>query len=124
MVRKLTTGLCPYRWGKFEKRTNIGALNVLDYLLEFKISNVAEVLYTQNGQINNEEEAYKKIGEYLSIDGNTVMSLVYDLLEEMDPEMGVLSSFGMTVDYLRNQTNAKIEEMHASLNKSEESSDW
>ena len=60
--------------------------------------------------MKEEEEAYQRLDEYLSSDEeHSVVSAFFDLIDEMDKDLKIMKSCGLSVDEIKKQFKEEVE---------------
>lgn len=111
-MRVLTTRFSTYKLGKYEKATGKGVMDLLDIgnLEVSKIANIIKLGNTFPKGCNEDEEAYKKLDDYLAMDeNNSLISAFFDLIDELDRDLKILRSCGLKVSDIKEQFKAEVE---------------
>ena len=111
-MRVLTTRFSTYKLGKYEKATGKGVMDLLDIgnLEVSKIANIIKLGNTFPKGCDEDEEAYKKLDEYLAMDeDNSLISAFFDLIDELDRDLKILRSCGLKVSDIKEQFKAEVE---------------
>lgn len=120
-MRFLTTKFSTYRLGKYEKNTGKGVMDLLD-IGNLELNKIANIIYLGNPQMNDIEEAYARLDEYLSADeDNSIISAFFDLVDELDKDLKILKTCGMKASDIKEQFKSEIENSFnkSGLNKTE-----
>ena len=111
-MRVLTTRFSTYKLGKWEKATGKGVMDLLD-IGNIEVSKLAEIIKLGNTfpkGCNEDEEAYKKLDEYLAMDeDNSLISAFFDLIDELDRDLKILRSCGLKVSDIKEQFKKEVE---------------
>ena len=111
-MRVLTTRFSTYKLGKYEKATGKGVMDLLDIgnLEVSKIANIIKLGNTFPKGCDEDEEAYKKLDDYLAMDeDNSLISAFFDLIDELDRDLKILRSCGLKVSDIKEQFKAEVE---------------
>lgn len=104
-MRKLTKRFGSYALGKYEKATGKSVMDLLD-VGNFEITRIANLIKLGNSDFKTEEEAYARLDEYLASDeDNSLISAYFDLIDELDRDVKVLKSCGISIAELKAQFN-------------------
>ena len=111
-MRVLTTKFSTYKLGKYEKATGKGVMDILD-IGNIEVSKLAEIIKLGNTfpkGCNEDEEAYKKLDEYLAMDeNNSIISAFFDLIDDLDKDLKIMKSCGLKVEDIKSQFTNEIE---------------
>ena len=108
-MRYLTTKFSTYRLGKYEKNTGKGVMDLLD-IGNLELNKIANIIYLGNPQMNDIEEAYARLDEYLSADeDNSIINAFFDLVDELDKDLKILKACGMKASDIKEQFKMEIE---------------
>lgn len=111
-MRMLTTKFGTYKLGKYEKATGKGVMDLLD-IGNLEVSKIAEIIKLGNTfgpGVNEEEEAYKRLDDYLSSDEeHSIISAFFDLIDELDRDLKIMKSCGLRVSDIKAQFKAEVE---------------
>lgn len=109
MARKLTTRFMSYTIGQYEKANKCSILDALE-IGNFEVNKLVQLIRLGNHGMT-EEDAYAKLDEYLySDEENSLITAYLDLIEEMDKDIKVLKTCGISVADLKNNLLSKISE--------------
>ena len=108
-MRSLTTKFGTYKIGQYEKKTGKGVMDLLD-VGNLEVNKIANIIMLGNPQMKEEEEAYQRLDEYLSSDEeHSVVSAFFDLIDEMDKDLKIMKSCGLSVDEIKKQFKEEVE---------------
>ena len=111
-MRVLTTKFSTYKLGKYEKATGKGVMDFLD-IGNIEVSKLAEIIKLGNTfpkGCNEDEEAYKKLDDYLAMDeNNSIISAFFDLIDDLDKDLKIMKSCGLKVEDIKSQFKNEIE---------------
>ena len=111
-MRVLTTKFSTYKLGKYEKATGKGVMDLLD-IGNIEVSKLAEIIKLGNTfpkGCNEDEEAYKKLDDYLAMDeNNSIISAFFDLIDDLDKDLKIMKSCGLKVEDIKSQFTNEIE---------------
>ena len=108
-MRSLTTKFGTYKIGQYEKKTGKSVMDLLD-VGNLEVNKIANIIMLGNPQMKEEEEAYQRIDEYLSSDEeHSVVSAFFDLIDEMDKDLKIMKSCGLSVDEIKKQFKEEVE---------------
>lgn len=111
-MRVLTTRFSTYKLGKYEKATGKGVMDLLDIgnIEVSKLANIIKLGNTFPKGCDEDEEAYKKLDDYLAMDeDNSLISAFFDLIDELDRDLKILRSCGLKVSDIKEQFKAEVE---------------
>lgn len=111
-MRVLTTRFSTYKLGKYEKATGKGVMDLLDIgnIEVSKLANIIKLGNTFPKGCDEDEEAYKKLDDYLAMDeNNSLISAFFDLIDELDKDLKIMKSCGLKVSDIKEQFKAEIE---------------
>ena len=106
---RLTTHFGAYKLAKYEKATGKSVMDLLD-VGNFEVNKIVNLIALGN-DYKTEEEAYKKLDEYLADENNSLISAYFDLLKEMDENLKILKSCGIKVEDLKAEFSNMSEKM-------------
>lgn len=110
-MRVLTTRFSTYKLGKYEKATGKGVMDLLD-IGNLEVSKLAEIIRLGNTFPNGcdeYEESYKKLDDYLAMDeNNSLISALFDLIDDLDKDLKIMKSCGLNVKDLKEQFKAEV----------------
>ena len=118
MSRKLTTRFFTSKIARYEKQTGKGVMDLLDIgnLEVNKIANFIRLGNTfpkfdnEGNETDEYEESYKKLDEYLAADpNNSIITAFFDLLDELDTDLKILKSCGISVEDIKKEFKAEVE---------------
>lgn len=108
-MRSLTTKFGTYKIGQYEKKTGKSVMDLLD-VGNLEVNKIANIIMLGNPQMKEEEEAYQRLDEYLSSDEeHSVVSAFFDLIDEMDKDLKIMKSCGLSVDEIKKQFKEEVE---------------
>ena len=118
MSRKLTTRFFTSKIARYEKQTGKGVMDLLD-IGNMEVNKIARIIILGNTfpKFDNEgnetdeyEEAYKKLDEYLAADpNNSIITAFFDLIDELDTDLKILKSCGISVEDIKKEFKAEVE---------------
>lgn len=106
---RLTTHFGAYKLAKYEKATGKSVMDLLD-VGNFEVNKIVNLIALGN-DYKTEEEAYKKLDEYLADENNSLISAYFDLLKEMDENLKILKSCGIKVEDLKKEFASMSDKM-------------
>lgn len=110
-MRVLTTRFSTYKLGKYEKATGKGVMDLLD-IGNLEVSKLAEIIRLGNTfpkGCDEYEESYKKLDDYLAMDeNNSLISALFDLIDDLDKDLKIMKSCGLNVKDLKEQFKAEV----------------
>lgn len=110
-MRVLTTRFSTYKLGKYEKATGKGVMDLLD-IGNLEVSKLAEIIRLGNTFPNGcdeYEESYKKLDDYLAMDeNNSLISALFDLIDDLDKDLKIMKSCGLNVKDLKEQFKEEV----------------
>ena len=119
MSRKLTTRFFTSKIARYEKQTGKGVMDLLD-IGDMEVNKIANIIRLGNTfpKFDNEgnetdeyEEAYKKLDEYLAADpNNSIITAVFDLIDELDTDLKILKSCGLSVEDIKKEFMEKAKQ--------------
>lgn len=119
MARKLTTRFMSYTIGQFEKQNKCSILDALE-IGNFEVNKIVQLIMLGNHGMT-EEDAYTKLDGYLyEDDDNSLITAYLDLIEEMDKDIKVLKTCGISVADLKNDLLNKITEKTKSFSDADD----
>jgi hypothetical protein len=102
-MRKLTKYFGSYNLAKYEKATGKSVMDLLD-IGNFEVNKLADIIMLGNKDFNTEEEAYNRLDEYLkSDDEHSLISAYFDLIDELDKDIKILKSCGVSIETLKSE---------------------
>ena len=111
-MRVLTTRFSTYKLGKYEKATGKGVMDLLD-IGNLEVSKLAEIIRLGNTfpkGCDEYEESYKKLDDYLAADpNNSIITAFFDLIDELDTDLKILKSCGISVEDIKKEFKAEVE---------------
>lgn len=108
-MRSLTTKFGTYKIGQYEKKTGKSVMDLLD-VGNLEVNKIANIIMLGNPQMKEEEEAYQRLDEYLSSDEeHSVVSAFFDLIDELDKDLKIMKSCGLSVDEIKKQFKEEVE---------------
>ena len=118
MSRKLTTRFFTSKIARYEKQTGKGVMDLLD-IGNMEVNKIANIIRLGNTfpkvdsegkEIDEYEEAYKKLDEYLAADpNNSIITAFFDLIDELDTDLKILKSCGISVEDIKKEFKAEVE---------------
>ena len=109
-MRKLTIKFGSYKLGQYEKKTGKGVMDLLD-IGNLEVNKIANIIMLGNPQMKNEEEAYQRLDDYLSSDEeHSIISAFFDLIDEMDKDLKLLKSCGISVNQIKQDFQLQVQE--------------
>ena len=117
-MRQLTTKFSTYKLGKYEKATGKGVMDLLDIgnlevnklAIIIKLGNTFPKVDDKGNTIDEDEEAYKILDNYLSSDEeHSIISAFFDLIDEMDKDLKIMKSCGLRVSDIKEQFKAEVD---------------
>jgi hypothetical protein len=110
-MRVLTTKFSTYKLGKFEKATGKSVMDLLD-IGNIEVSKIAQIIKLGNTfpkGCDEDEEAYKKLDDYLAMDeSHSIISAFFDLIDELDKDLKIMKSCGLKVDDIKKQFEDEV----------------
>jgi hypothetical protein len=110
-MRFLTTKFGSYKIGKYEKATKKSVMDLLD-IGNLEINKVAEIIKLGNTfpkGCDEEEEAYKKLDDYLAMsEDHSIISAFFDLIGELDQDLKIMKSCGLKVADIKAQFEEEV----------------
>lgn len=111
-MRVLTTKFSTYKLGKYEKATGKGVMDLLD-IGNLEVSKIAEIIKLGNTfpkGCDEDEEAYKKLDDYLAMDeDNSIISAFFDLIDDLDKDLKIMKSCGLKVSDIKEQFKEDVD---------------
>ena len=119
MARKLTTRFFTSRIARYEKQTGKGVMDLLD-IGNMEVKKIANIIRLGNTfpkvdsegkEIDEYEESYKKLDEYLASDpNNSIITAFFDLIDELDTDLKILKSCGLSVEDIKKEFMEKAKQ--------------
>ena len=119
MSRKLTTRFFTSKIARYEKQTGKGVMDLLD-IGDMEVNKIANIIRLGNTfpkvdsegkEIDEYEEAYKKLDEYLAADpNNSIITAFFDLIDELDTDLKILKSCGLSVEDIKKEFMEKAKQ--------------
>lgn len=119
MSRKLTTRFFTSKIARYEKQTGKGVMDLLD-IGNMEVNKIANIIRLGNvfpkfdnegNEIDEYEEAYKKLDEYLAADpNNSIITAFFDLIDELDTDLKILKSCGLNVEDIKKEFMEKAKQ--------------
>lgn len=110
-MRWLTTKFTTYKIDKYESATGKGVLDLVN-IGNFEVNKIARLIKLGNSfpkGSNEDEEAYKKLDDYLAMDEeHSLVSAFFDLIGELDMDLKILRAVGVSVAELRDEFAAEV----------------
>ena len=111
-MRQLTTRFFTSKVAKFEKATGKSIMDLLD-IGNLEINKLAVIIKLGNTfgpGVDEDEEAYKILDTYLASDEeHSIISALFDLIDEMDRDLKILKSCGLRVSDIKEQFKAEVD---------------
>ena len=117
-MRQLTTRFFTSKIARYEKQTGKGVMDLLD-IGNMEVNKIANIIRLGNTfpkvdsegkEIDEYEEAYKKLDEYLAADpNNSIITAFFDLIDELDTDLKILKSCGISVEDIKKEFKAEVE---------------
>lgn len=99
-ARKLTTRFMSFDVAQFEKANKCSVVDALD-IGNLEVNKLARLIKLGNHNMT-EEQAYEKLDDYLYADeNNSLISAFLDLVEELDRDLRILKTCGVSVADLK-----------------------
>lgn len=119
MSRILTTRFFTSKIARYEKQTGKGVMDLLD-IGNMEVNKIANIIRLGNtfpkfdsegNEIDEYEEAYKKLDEYLEADpNNSIITAFFDLIDELDTDLKILKSCGLNVEDIKKEFREKAKQ--------------
>jgi hypothetical protein len=119
MSRTLTTRFFTSKIARYEKQTGKGVMDLLD-IGDMEVNKIANIIRLGNtfpkfdnegNEIDEYEEAYKKLDEYLAADpNNSIITAFFDLIDELDADLKILKSCGLNVEDIKKEFMEKAKQ--------------
>ena len=119
MSRKLTTRFFTSKIARYEKQTGKGVMDLLD-IGDMEVNKIANIIRLGNTfpkvdsegkEIDEYEESYKKLDEYLAADpNNSIITAFFDLIDELDTDLKILKSCGLSVENIKKEFMEKAKQ--------------
>lgn len=107
-MRQLTMRFGTYALGKFEKATGKGVMDLLD-IGNLEVNKIATIIRLGNPGMDDIESAYQKLDDYLASDEeHSIISAFFDLIDEMDHDLKILKSCGVSVKSIKEQFQSEV----------------
>ena len=110
-MRLLTTKFSTYKLGKYEKATGKSVMDLLD-IGNVEVNKIAEIIKLGNTfpkGCDEDEEAYKKLDDYLAADEeHSVISAFFDLIDDLDKDLKIMKSCGLSVQDIKDQFKEEV----------------
>ena len=117
-MRQLTTRFFTSKIARYEKQTGKGVMDLLD-IGNMEVNKIANIIRLGNTfpkvdsegkEIDEYEEAYKKLDEYLAADpNNSIITAFFDLIDELDTDLKILKSCELSVEDIKKEFKAEVE---------------
>lgn len=108
-MRVLTKRFDTYRIGKYEKENKLSIMQLLD-IGNIEINKIALLIYLGNSDMNNIEQAYKRLDDYLASDeNNSILTAYFDLLTEFDKDFKIFKGTGHDVEEIKGKFKEQVE---------------
>lgn len=117
MRSSLTLHFGTYAIAKYEKATNKSVMDLLD-IGNFEVNKIVNLIKlgnASNKQIQNDEDYYRILDEYLKDEDHSLISAYFDLLDDLDKDIKILKSCGVKVEELKKEFSSMADNMGASL---------
>ena len=118
-MRQLTTRFFTSKIARYEKQTGKGVMDLLD-IGNMEVNKIANIIRLGNTfpkvdsegkEIDEYEEAYKKLDEYLAADpNNSIITAFFDLIDELDTDLKILKSCGLSVEDIKKEFMEKAKQ--------------
>ena len=118
-MRQLTTRFFTSKIARYEKQTGKGVLDLLD-IGNMEVNKIANIIRLGNTfpkvdsegkEIDEYEEAYKKLDDYLAADpNNSIITAFFDLIDELDTDLKILKSCGLSVEDIKKEFMEKAKQ--------------
>lgn len=105
MRSSLTLHFGTYAIAKYEKNTGQSVMDLLD-IGNFEINRIVNLIKlgnASNKNIQDEEDYYKILDEYLKEEDHSLISAYFDLLDDLDKDIKILKSCGVKVEDLKSE---------------------
>lgn len=112
-MRVLTKRFFTSRIARYEKQTGKGVMDLLDIgnMEVNKIANIVKLGNTFGPGVDEDEEAYKILDDYLAADpDNSIITAFFDLIDEMDKDLKILKSCGLSVEDIKKEFMEKTKQ--------------
>ena len=118
-MRQLTTRFFTSKIARYEKQTGKGVMDLLD-IGNMEVNKIANIIRLGNTfpkvdsegkEIDEYEESYKKLDEYLAADpNNSIITAFFDLINELDTDLKILKSCGLSVEDIKKEFMEKAKQ--------------
>ena len=118
-MRQLTTRFFTSKIARYEKQTGKGVMDLLD-IGNMEVNKIANIIRLGNTfpkvdsegkEIDEYEEAYKKLDEYLAADpNNSIITAFFDLIDELDTDLKILKSCGLNIEDIKKEFMEKAKQ--------------
>ena len=118
-MRVLTTRFFTSKIARYEKQTGKGVMDLLD-IGNMEVNKIANIIRLGNTfpkidsegkEIDEYEESYKKLDEYLAADpNNSIITAFFDLIGELDTDLKILKSCGLSVEDIKKEFMEKAKQ--------------
>ena len=118
-MRKLTTRFFTSKIARYEKQTGKGVMDLLD-IGNMEVNKIANIIRLGNTfpkvdsegkEIDEYEESYKKLDEYLAADpNNSIITAFFDLIDELDTDLKILKSCGLSIEDIKKEFMEKAKQ--------------
>ena len=118
-MRQLTTRFFTSKIARYEKQTGKGVMDLLD-IGNMEVNKIANIIRLGNTfpkvdsegkEIDEYEESYKKLDEYLAADpNNSIITAFFDLIDELDTDLKILKSCGLNVEDIKKEFMEKAKQ--------------
>ena len=118
-MRQLTTRFFTSKIARYEKQTGKGVMDLLD-IGNMEVNKIANIIRLGNTfpkvdsegkEIDEYEESYKKLDEYLAADpNNSIITAFFDLIDELDTDLKILKSCGLSIEDIKKEFMEKAKQ--------------
>lgn len=116
-MRQLTKYFGSYSLAQYEKKTGKGIMDLVS-MDGFEITKLATLIMLGNRGLNNEEEAYVLLDDYLKSDeDHSLISAFFDLLDELDMDIKIFKSTGLNISDIKKEYEAEAKKAVNALKK-------
>ena len=107
----MTANFSTYKLVKYEKATGKGVMDLLD-IGNLEVNKIAEIIKLGNTftkGCDEDEEAYKKLDDYLAMDEeHSIISAFFDLIDDLDKDLKIMKSCGLKVSDIKEQFKTEV----------------
>lgn len=112
-MRVLTKRFFTSKIARYEKQTGKGVMDLLD-IGNMEVNKIANIIKLGNAfgpGVDEDEEAYKILDDYLAADpDNSIITAFFDLIDEMDKDLKILRSCGLSVEDIKKEFMEKAKQ--------------